>query len=279
VGVHDDALAVLVREPNALLDVSCDWMREDYAQMLAVGAYPEPRAMSARMRQHWIDAYVEGVIRRDLPELRRQVEPDRALAVLRTLAGRQSSELVKARLAAETSIPTGAITGYLDLLQDVGLVTTVPPWTPNLAKRETGRAKACVTDSAVAMRLTRTTPDHIARIEYGEALGALLEAFVTVELLRQRTWSSQSFDLYHYRDHDGEEIDLVIELDDGRIIAVEVKAAMSFTAKQFRGLTTLRDRLGERFVAGIVLNTSNTGYRYADRLYGAPISALWTLGH
>ena len=37
----------------------------------------------------------------------------------------------------------------------------------------------------------------------------------------------------------------------------------------------MRDRLGDRFIAGIVLNTAGAGYRYADRPYGAPVSALW----
>ncbi|MDN6556304.1 MAG: hypothetical protein L0K74_07345 [Acidipropionibacterium acidipropionici] len=49
----------------------------------------------------------------------------------------------------------------------------------------------------------------------------------------------------------------------------------SYSAGQFAGLAHIRDRVGERFVAGIVLGTADHGYRYADRLYGAPISALW----
>jgi hypothetical protein len=63
----------------------------------------------------------------------------------------------------------------------------------------------------------------------------------------------------------------------GRVIGVEVKAASSFRGAQFAGLRKLRDRLGHRFLAGVVLNTGTTGYRLEDRLIGLPVSALWEL--
>jgi predicted AAA+ superfamily ATPase len=172
-------------------------------------------------------------------------------------------------------VPPRTITGYLDLVHDVGLVASIPPWTPNLANREIGRPKTFVIDSAIAMWLARLTPAQLTQLERGEAFGALLEAFVAAELLRQRTWSARRFDVFHYRERDGDEVDVVVEFDDGTVIGIEVKAAVSFTARQFKGLARLRDRLGARFIAGIVLNTGTSGYRYADRLYGAPISALW----
>jgi hypothetical protein len=46
----------------------------------------------------------------------------------------------------------------------------------------------------------------------------------------------------------------VLELDDGSVIGVKVKAATSFSARQFRGLAKLRDQVGERFVASFVLS-------------------------
>ena len=200
------------------------------------------------------------------------------MAVLRTLAGRQSAELVKAKIAEETSVPASTITSYLDLLHDVGLVASVAPWTPNLAKREIGRPKTMVVDSALAMRLARLTPGQLSTLAYSESFGAMLEAFVAAELLRQRTWSDVSFDLFTYRDRDGHEVDLVMEFNDGSVVGVEVKSATSFSASQFAGLARLRDLLGTRFIAGVVLNTGAQGYRYADRLYGAPVSALWEFG-
>jgi predicted AAA+ superfamily ATPase len=184
---------------------------------------------------------------------------------------------VKARLAHETNIPEGTITSYLDLLTAIGLIDTIAPWTTNLTKRETGRGKVLVADSAVALRLARLTDAQLHTLEYGEAFGAALEAFVYSELNRQQTWSRVDWDLFHYRDRDGDEVDVVIELYDGTVIGLEVKASTSFSARSFAGLTRLRDRLGDRFRAGLVLNTGSAGYRYADRLWAVPVSALWTI--
>ncbi len=60
------------------------------------------------------------------------------------------------------------------------------------------------------------------------------------------------------------------------MIALEVKANERATAPDFRGLTQLRDALGSRFTAGIVLTTGSRSYTYADRLHVMPIDRLWT---
>jgi predicted AAA+ superfamily ATPase len=249
--------------------------RADYAQILAAGAYPDVREASDRTRAAWIDSYLQGVIGRDMVELRRDVLPARSMALLRTLAGRQSAELVKAKLAQETAIPTRTITPYLDLLHEIGLIATIPPWTPNLAKREIGRPKTIVIDSALALRLAQLTPGQLKTLEYSESFGAALEGFVAAELLRQQTWSQNSFEVFHYRERNGDEVDLILEFDDGSVVGIEVKAATSFSAQHFKALGRLRERLGRKFLAGVVLNTGTSGYRYAERLYGAPVSALW----
>jgi predicted AAA+ superfamily ATPase len=274
-GVADDLATAVANHADRLPELATRETRSDYAELLAVGAYPEVRSMPPRVRTAWIDSYLDSVTGRDLGELRKEIQPTRALAVLRTVAGRQSAELVKATLAHETEVPASTITGYLDLLHDVGLLASIPPWTPNLAKREIGRPKTFVVDSGLAVRLARLTPDQLATIEYGEALGSMLEAFVAGELLRQRSWAERDFTLFHYRTRDGDEVDLVLEFGDGSVVGVEVKASSSYRADHFAGLSRMRDRLGDRFVAGVVLGTGTTGIRFADRLYGAPIAALW----
>lgn len=248
----------------------------DYAELLARGGYPEVVSLPDRMRRRWFDGYLTGVVRRDLSELRKEVRPARVESLLRAIAGAQSGELVKSKLADVTAVPASTITSYLDLLADVGLVATVPPWTPNLRKREVGRPKMLVLDSGLALHLTRLTKEQLDELAYREAYGAMLEGLVVAELMRQRTWTGEEFDLYHFRDRNGLEVDAVMELAGGRVVGIEVKAATSFRGSQFDGLRSLRDAVGDRFVAGIVLNTGSESYRFSDRLYGLPIASLWT---
>lgn len=272
-----DDFAQLVRQHGVsrLIGVAGIYQRAGYAGLVTHGSFPDAQLLPERARNAWIDDYLQSLVSRDLPELRREVRPARVMALLRALSGRQSSELVRARLATEVGIPSSTMPSYLDLLHDVGLIATLPPWTPNLAKREVGKPKALVLDGAIATRLTRVTARQLASLEYGEAFGGYLEAWVTAELLKQQTWSEQEFELFHYRDRNGHEVDLVLEFADGAVLGIEVKASSSYSAQQFQGLVKLRDKLGERFLGGIVLGTAEHGYRYADRLVGAPVSALW----
>jgi len=130
-------------------------------------------------------------------------------------------------------------------------------------------------DTGIVCSLHGMTGGFLADIERGNELGPLLEAFVISEIHKQRTWSELDYTLFHYRDCDKKEVDLVLELSGGRIIAIEIKAASSFSAKDFAGLKVLREILGTRFHCGIVLYTGTQALPFGDRLFAAPISSIW----
>jgi predicted AAA+ superfamily ATPase len=60
------------------------------------------------------------------------------------------------------------------------------------------------------------------------------------------------------------------------LAGIESKLTASVRARDFNGLRHLRDRLGERFGAGIVVHTGPDTLPFGDRLWAVPISALWT---
>lgn len=107
------------------------------------------------------------------------------------------------------------------------------------------------------------------------SFGALLETFVVTEVVKQLGWSSTVARPFHYRTADGVEVDLVLEAADGRVTAIEIKAGSQLTTAATRGLVHLRDRLGDRFIAGLVLNTGSQAQRVGDRLSVAPVDQLW----
>jgi uncharacterized protein len=106
--------------------------------------------------------------------------------------------------------------------------------------------------------------------------GALFENFVASELTKQATWCDADVRLYHLRTAGGREVDLVIEARDGTVAGVECKLTASVRASDFNGLRHLRDRLGKRFGAGVVVHTGPDTLPFGDRLWALPISALWT---
>lgn len=196
--------------------------------------------------------------------------------MLRLLAANQAGELVKARIARGANISEGSVTAYVDLLEMIYLSESVTPWTPNLTSREAGRSKVVVRDSGLAARLSRVTGEQLRSLTSSH-VGALLEGFVVDELLKQRGWSAEEFELVNYRTRDGLEVDAVAEFHDGLVVGIEVKASSTHRAEQFAGLRALRDKLGDRFIGRFVLGTSNRALPFGDRLWGLPVSALWEL--
>jgi hypothetical protein len=58
-------------------------------------------------------------------------------------------------------------------------------------------------------------------------------------------------------------------------MGVEVKADAAPSSDAARHLVWLRDRLGERFVAGVLFHTGPRAFRYDERVVMLPICALW----
>ncbi|WP_308466639.1 ATP-binding protein [Rathayibacter soli] len=265
------------REGIPYRDVTSQVSRADYARMIVVGGYPDVRDLEPRMRNVWFDSYLERLIRRDARELI-NTDPSRLMSLLRLMAANQAGELVKARLAQDAGLPATSITAYLDTLETLFLTDLLKPWKTNLTGRETSRPKASIADSGLAARLSRVTTAQLTPLD-GTAthFGALMEGFVADELLKQSGWSEEEFELFHYRNRDGLEVDVIVEFADGQVLGIEVKSGSTFRSDHFRPLKTLRDLLGDRFAGGVVLNTGATGYQFGDRLFGLPVSSLWEL--
>jgi predicted AAA+ superfamily ATPase len=81
--------------------------------------------------------------------------------------------------------------------------------------------------------------------------------------------------LTHYRSHDGTEVDLVLEDRAGRITGIEVKASATVRQQDLRGLRRLAERVGDRWVRGILLYLGRDAVPFGERLDVLPVSMLW----
>jgi len=106
-------------------------------------------------------------------------------------------------------------------------------------------------------------------------LGNLTETFVVGELRKRIPWLDEAVASGHWRTQEGDEVDFVMEFDDGRVLAFEVKASERISGADFRGLRKLRDALGERLIAGVAFNTGLRSYTFEDRLHVMPLDRLW----
>lgn len=251
------------------------WTRADYAETIGRGGYPEAIANPERLRGHWFDSYVERILRRDVPDIAPRTEAPRLGTILRLLGAGQAGEYVRSRVGRDADVPETSVATYVDLLETLYLIHRVPAWTPNLTSRQARRPKMIVADSGLALHLAGVDAEQLAPLTGGPLLGPALEGFVVAELLRQRSWSEQRYRIFHFRDRAGAEVDLVLEFSDGCVIGIEVKSNATAKPEHFAGLRLLRDRLGEKFLGGYVLNTGQRGMAFGDRLRTLPVSALW----
>ena len=251
--------------------------RGQYFEMICAGGYPAAVSLTRAQRRRWYRDYVRTVVQRDIVELADIRRADAVAPVLATVAALTGQELNVARLARGAGVNVRTAERYLAWLRTVFLVHRVPMWSRNLSTKAAKSAKLYLADTGLAAHLANKDPTALAR-PTDTSVGGLVETFVANEVAKQLTWNDTGAQLCHYRDHRGPAIDLILEAPDGRIVAVEAKAAVSPGTDSVRWLAWLRDRLdrqGGDFVHGYVLHAGPNRVSLGDRLTLLPLEALW----
>jgi predicted AAA+ superfamily ATPase len=251
--------------------------RHDYLVRASAGGYPEALAReTGRRRRAWFGNYIERIVQRDAADVSALQRLSDLPGLLRLLAARNATELNQLSLAGDAGIPARTLPPYLDLLEALYLIERIPVWSPNLTKRVVSRPKVILLDSGLAAALINVSADGASVGANPDLAGQLLEAFAISELRRQLSWADEAPRLYHYREHSGSEIDVVLETPDGRVAALEVKASATVQSRDVRWLAHFRDRLGSRFMGGLILFTGQNAVGLGDRLAAVPLDALWS---
>jgi len=275
-GRHERLIDRLYRPTRELRTVEGDALsRAQLFERVVLGGFPVAHGLpSARLRAAWFGDYVRTLLQRDLAELRRPGRLVDLPRLVQLVLARTGQELVMSSMANDLRLSLDTVKEYLGLLETLYLFHTVAGWSGSSGGRAIRRPKIHAVDTGLAAALLNTSVDDLRRPESGLA-GPLLETFVVGELARQLSWNETPIRLFHWRDRDGREVDLIAESSDGRVAAIEVKAARDVDEHDFRHLVTLRDRLGDRFVNGAVLHLGERPLAFGDRLTALPVSALW----
>jgi uncharacterized protein len=162
---------------------------------------------------------------------------------------------------------------YTALLEAMYLLREVPAWTAKLGKRLVKTPKIILSDTGLIAARLGITEERLPRDPL--LLGQMLETFVVLELLKQQGWNETQVRLYHFRDHSGVEVDVVLELPWGDIVGIEIKATATPGSEDLSGLRKLQSLTGNRFKRGILLHTGTVCTGWGKDLYLLPIAALW----
>jgi predicted AAA+ superfamily ATPase len=252
--------------------------RDEYARRATSGGMPVAlRRPPGRSRSRWFSNYVNLVIDKDVLDISRVRQREMLPRLLGQLAARSGQVLNMAAMSGTIGLEKSTAENYVKLIEAVFLVYRLPAWGTTLGARITRHPKVHLVDSGVMAWLLNLTPQKItqatpaALTEYGH----LLETFAVGEILKQASWFDAPVTAGHFRTEAGDEVDLVLERDDGQVIAIEVKAGSRISGEDFRGLRQLKERLGLRLEAAIILYTGEHAYTHEDWITILPLDRLW----
>ncbi|WP_419944782.1 ATP-binding protein [Candidatus Poriferisodalis sp.] len=272
-------LETALSDPESLVSpVQSSTTRADYIDRLCAGGMPLAVGRSPEGRRRWFDDYVRMSLERDIRDLTNVRHGELLRALLRRLAGQTAQVLNMAKAGSAVGLKAATTETYTRLLEALFLIRRLPAWGRTLRVRAVASPKIHVLDSGLATRLLGMTPERLAgpdpaaRVEFGH----LFETFVVGELLKQASWTDDIASVGHWRTHDRQEADLVVERIDGSVVALEVKAASRVERRDASGLRALRETLGDGFLAGFVICAGEMSYRLDDRIYVVPADRIWS---
>lgn len=168
-------------------------------------------------------SYISTYIDRDVKEIADRVDSFKFLNFV-TVVAALTSQMVNYKTiadAVEISVPT--VKNWLNILERLGIIFYLHPYSNNLLKRMVTKPKLYFYDSGLVAYLTKWTDSET--LMNGAMSGAILENFVVSEIVKSYQNAGLEPFVYYYRDKDNKEIDIVLERN-GTLYPLEVKKTM-----------------------------------------------------
>ena len=246
-----------------------------YIELALRSGFPEPALrLSESARERWLDSYIDQLLTRDALQLEGGRDPVRLRRYFEAYALNSAGVAEEKTIYEAAGINRKTALAYEHLLTNLLIVESLPSWRSNRLKRLTSSPKRYLVDPALVASVLRLDVNGVLRD--GDILGRLLDTFVAGQIRAELALAVTRPRLHHLRTEQGRhEVDLLGELAGRQVVAIEVKAEAAPDLETARHLVWLRDQLGERFTAGVVLHTGQRRYGLGERILAAPICTLW----
>ncbi|WRS31023.1 DUF4143 domain-containing protein [Actinomycetaceae bacterium MB13-C1-2] len=254
----------------------------DLLERIVVGGWPDLLDAGEREARTWLGDYRRTIAAVDVPGLGTRRNPGNIQRLLASLARGESTALNQSALAADIGGVQGPIapqtlTNYLDALDRLMLIEPLPAWHPHMRSRTRLRTTPVhhFVDPSLGVSAVGVGVDGL--LQDLEAAGLQFESLVIRDL--RIYCQGLGATLSSWRDSQtGAEVDVVLELPDGRWAGIEIKlgeAAVDSAATSLLRFAAKIDkaRHGEP-AALIVLTGGRFSYRRADGVDVLPITAL-----
>nr|WP_218880793.1 ATP-binding protein [Kineosphaera limosa] len=254
----------------------------DYIEAITSSGLPGIHRSPERLRTAQLDAYLQRVIDRDLPDQGLAVRrPETLRRWLTAYAAATSTTASYSRILDATTSGDGAqpakttTIAYRDHLTQLWLLDPVPGWTGSRSAftRLQQAPRHQLADPALAARLLGLTSRRLTTPTGAAMLGPLFVALATLSV--RVCGQAARARVGHLRTGNGDhEVDLIVEGEEGQVLGIEVKLAATVGDSDVRHLLWLRDRLPDDVVDLVVLTTGSRAYRRTDGVAVVPLSLL-----
>ena len=207
---------VLLAESRTIAPVSVSQMYERIWEGSMPGLFNGLRSE----RDIFYSSYISTYIERDVRELSGAIDALKFNRFVTAAAARCSQLVNYTSLAEDADIDIQTAKSWLDILETLGIVFLLHPYSNNVLKRTIRTPKLYFYDTGLVCYLTRWSSAEVA--ESGAMSGALLENFTVSELMKSYQNAGVSPYLYFYRDRDAKEIDVILE-ENGKLHPLEIK--------------------------------------------------------
>ncbi len=205
------------------------------------GFYPRIHARGLHPAEAY-SFYVSTYLERDVRQMTQVADLAAFEKFLQLCAGRCGQLLNLSALSNEIGLTHPTIRRWISILEASHIVKLLQPWHANVGKRLVKTPKLYFIDTGLACHLLGIEkPEQVKSHPLG---GALFENMIVAEALKQRFNAGLPDNLYFYRDHAGNEVDLVLGYADGQD-GFEIKSSRTISQDFFRGLDRMEDALGK----------------------------------
>lgn len=171
-------------------------------------------------RNIFYSSYLSTYIERDVRDISGSIDALKFNRFVTAAAARAAQLLNYQALADDADIDISTAKSWVNILETLGIVFKLHPYSNNVLKRTVKTPKMYFYDTGLVCYLTKWSSPEVA--ESGAMNGALLENFAVSEILKGYQNAGIEPYLYFYRDRDAKEIDVVIE-GDGKLCPLEIK--------------------------------------------------------
>lgn len=165
-------------------------------------------------------SYLTTYIERDVREVSDAIDSLKFLHFITAVAARCGQILNIAEIARDADINQKQAKNWLGVLETLGLIFYVHPYSNNMLKRLVKTPKLYFYDTGLVCYLTKWSSAET--LQSGAMNGAILENYVVAEIRKTYLNCGKDPYMYYYRDKDAREIDIILE-HDGVLNPIEIK--------------------------------------------------------